>query len=322
MSELHDDALPQVSVFVQVHYPEIWQEMSALIAERMSVPFRLVLTTSHDERQLAIPTTSFMTSCRVLRTDNRGRDILPFLRALEAEETFDIGIKLHTKKSPQRGDGSQWRAEILDSLLPDPAGIRSIVRKIDDDPRIGFVAPDRFCLPVRPWILENGTAMQRAMEAIAPTFPDASMDRAYFAAGSMFWFRRQALAALASKDLFAIFEPEMQQLDGTIAHGLERLFPVEARRQGYLTMPVASLMGTGPLVDADSIDTMTQSEIAKPNPLFPSPYESPLSAGIPDTGPGREAKPNRLIHRLGPIYLALPAPLRRLARILLGRPGR
>ncbi len=319
MSKLSDDAQPQVSVFVQVHYPDIWQAMSGVIARRISVPFRLVLTTSQDADRLAIPDTPNLVSCSILQTANQGRDILPFLRALAAEPEFDVGIKLHTKKSPQRGDGDRWRADVMDSLLPDPAGTRHIVRKLIEDPRVGFVAPDRFCLPVKPWILENGDAMRRAMEAVAPAVPDDYMDGAYFAAGSMFWFRRRALIALASKRLFDIFEPEMKQLDGTIAHGLERLFPVEARRQGFLTMPVSTLMTIGPLTGADQIEAITRQEVAKPNPLFPSPYESPASAALPGTVHTAAAGRAGILAQLGPIYMALPTPLRRLAKAAFRR---
>ncbi|UHD46899.1 hypothetical protein LUX29_06805 [Aureimonas altamirensis] len=317
MSKLHADALPQVSVFVQVHYPDIWQDMSGIIAERMATPFRLILTTSHHGERLAIPDTPNLASHHVLYTANQGRDILPFLRALAAEPEFDIGLKLHTKKSPQRGDGDRWRTDILNSLLPDQTGTRRIVRKLAEDPRVGCVAPDRFCLPVEPWILENGDAMRRAMEAIAPAAPEAYMDGAYFAAGSMFWFRRNALTALASERLFSVFEPEMKQLDGTIAHGLERLFPVEARRQGFLTMPLSTLMATGPQTPADQVEAITRLEVAKPNPLFPSPYESPASASLPvDRAPAKRAD---MVARLGPIYMALPLPLRRLAKSMLKR---
>ena len=66
MSKLHADALPQVSVFVQVHYPDIWQDMSGIIAERMATPFRLILTTSHHGEQLAIPDTPNLASHHVL----------------------------------------------------------------------------------------------------------------------------------------------------------------------------------------------------------------------------------------------------------------
>lgn len=293
--------------------------MSGVIAERMAVPFRLILTTSHHGERLAIPDTPNLASHHILHTANQGRDVLPFLRALAGEQGFDIGLKLHTKKSPQRGDGDRWRTDILNSLLPGQTGTRRIVRKLADDRRVGFVAPDRFCLPVKPWILENGDAMRRAMEAVAPTAPDAYMDGAYFAAGSMFWFRRDALAALASERLFSIFEPEMKQLDGTIAHGLERLFPVEARRQGFLTMPLSTLMASGPQTPADQMEAITRLEVAKPNPLFPSPYESPASASLSEavvTTPARRAD---IVTRLGPIYMALPLPLRRLAKAILKR---
>ena len=160
----------------------------------------------------AVPQTPYLLSHRILPVENRGRDILPFLRALAVTKDFDIGLKLHTKKSPQRADGARWLVELLESLLPSPEGTKAIVAKIQADPRIGFVTPTGFSLPVKPWILVNGPPMQRTMSIIGSGLVEEDMDGAYFAAGSMFWFRGPALQALADSRLPPLFEDEEGQL--------------------------------------------------------------------------------------------------------------
>lgn len=305
-----------VVVFAQVHYPDIWQGMSSLLAHRMSVPFRLVVSTSHDPARIARPRTRALRAFCVLPVENRGRDVLPFLRALAQVEPFEIGLKLHTKKSPQRADGARWLAEMLDSLVPSKRGVREIAGRLAADRRIGFVAPQGFCLPVKPWVLQNGAAMAAVMAALGHPLSDADMTEAYFAAGNMFWFRHAALTALASGTLPPLFEPEQAQLDGTVAHAMERVFPVEARRQGFLTVAMPALLATSPDEPASRILTATRLHTEEPNLLFPAPYESPASAAF--APPARE----RFLQGLMPYAALVPRSVRRFfGRLVRGGAG-
>lgn len=302
-------------VFAQVHYPDVWRKMGTLLARRMSVPFHLVVATSHDPALIFRPRTRHMRSFCVQAVENRGRDVLPFLRALAETADFDIGLKIHTKKSPQRADGAQWLALLLASLLPSKRNVKTIVAKMAADPRIGFVAPHGFCLPVKPWVLQNGAAMQAVMADIGHTLSDADMADAYFAAGNMFWFRREALQSLAAESLPALFETEAAQLDGTIAHAMERVFPVEARRQGYLTIAMPALLASNPDQPAEDLVTATRLHTEEPNFLFPAPYVSPASAEFKT--PLRE----RLLQTIMPFARIVPRPLRRVVGLLV-RVGR
>jgi lipopolysaccharide biosynthesis protein len=236
-------------VFVHIHYPEIWREMSELLAKRLVVPFHLIMTTSHQSDHIVISKTRYLLSARILRVANCGRDILPFLEALATMEDFELGLKLHTKKSPQRADGAEWLSESLDSLVP-PRGsrLRTVIRRLGADRRIGFVPPAGFCLSVKPWVLSNAPGMVTVMHTLGADLTESDLDDTYFAAGSMFWFRRPALAALAEPRVRALFEPEEGQFDGTIAHAMERLFPVEARRQGFLSLAVPALLESRPVM--------------------------------------------------------------------------
>jgi lipopolysaccharide biosynthesis protein len=307
-----------ITVFVHVHYPDIWQNMRALLAERLTVPFHLILTSSHPEREIGVPRTPALLTARFLPVENRGRDILPFLRAMAAAGGTDIGLKLHTKKSPQREDGALWRAELLSSLLPAAHGAERIIQCMRSDHRIGFVTPAGFCLSVGPWVLQNAAALQRILSALAPDFNDSDLDDAFFAAGSMFWFRLPALVALTKPELTVLFEPEEGQLDGTTAHAMERVFPVAVRRQGFVSLAIPALLSSRPSMPLPKLLELARSHADVPSRYFPAPYVPALPL-IP--------KPEQSAAALGPaarltaLYRAiLPEKLRLAVRHLMGRP--
>ena len=70
------------------------------------------------------------------------------------------------------------------------------------------------------------------------------MEHDSFIAGSMFWLRPAALRLLLDAHLeVAEFEAEAGQLDGTLAHAVERVFSLTASAGGFGTASVASLLG-------------------------------------------------------------------------------
>ncbi len=293
------DGEAPVAVFVHVHYPDIWRGMSALLAKRLTIPFRLIVTTSHAENRIVIPETRFMVASRILHVENRGRDILPFLQALAETEECEFGLKLHTKKSPQREDGAQWLAEILDSLVPSRnAGLRAAIRRLKDDRRIGFVTPAGFCLSVKPWVLQNAPGMVTVMHTLGAELTEEELTDTYFAAGSMFWFRRPALAALAAPHVLALFEPEEGQFDGTIAHAMERLFPVEARRQKFLSLAMPALLASKPAMPEAELLALVRQHADVPSTYFPAPYVAAQPAVPRTRQPGPFATLSRRILRI------------------------
>ena len=173
------------------------------------------------------------------------------------------------------------------SSLPPARGANTIVARMRADRRIGFVTPAGFCLSVRPWVLVNASGMHGVMSAIGADLTESTLDDVFFAAGSMFWFRRLALAALADRKVSELFEAEEGQVDGTIAHAIERLFPVEARRRGYLSLAVPALVSSSPdmpmaeLLELARRHAVYRAAISRARPaLSPAPTRETLSRSI------------------------------------------
>ena len=173
-----------------------------------------------------------------IRTANQGRDIRPFLEAFQSVSHlgYEFLCKLHSKKSPHRQDGAQWRDELFASLIRSPKHVRSVLEKFNANPQLGLLVPSG-CMtdlsdePVnidnRSWL--NVLFHRMGVEHLENTYST------YFPAGSMYWGRVSALSLLLDTTVFNPdeFELEAGQLDGTLAHAVERVMGLVTHDGGF-----------------------------------------------------------------------------------------
>ena len=156
---------------------------------------------------------------------NRGRDIGPMLVTFrDALESCDYAVHIHTKKSKHYNrDFDEWRNHLFDMNLGSPDLVTAILDTLDR-PDVGAVAPEHFA-PIKPLIQWGGNfhnvehLMWLSGEQITPRHV---LD---LPSGSMFWFKTEALKKLLDLNLdYYHFDPEGGQVDGTLAHAIERSF--------------------------------------------------------------------------------------------------
>lgn len=222
----------RIAMVAHVFYPDLLPEILDCHAH-MPQGTHLIITAPHSLKQAITKPLNPTTTSSVYFFENRGRDIAPFIELLICNvlNDFDLVVKLHTKKSLHLTYGHLLR-KILYLRL---AGSRSIVRKIIqlfDDPKVGLIGwrttwkcSPRYWATNRPHI----RALCHALNLAMPIVP------AFFG-GSMFWLRPVALTRLRTLSLnSASFEHEEGQLDGTLHHAFERLFPLIAQDAGFDT---------------------------------------------------------------------------------------
>lgn len=180
----------------------------------------------------------------VVVSENHGRDILPFLRMANRllDEGEDVVLKLHTKKSPHLDNGDQWRRELLSGLVPQ-AGAAGIAEAFQLDPRLGLVGASGHILPLEGFWGANQAAFDRLCTRLG--IDAFANEHQSFISGSMFWLRLEALRPLLDAHLDEWeFEDERGQMDGTLAHAIERLFCVCSENAGYFVADAASIVGS------------------------------------------------------------------------------
>lgn len=177
----------------------------------------------------------------VVVVENRGRDVRPFLQCLALVDRlgYACACKIHSKKSPHRPDGDAWRDAMVTDLLGSMATAMNCLTQLQQQPDLGLLAPTGALTPIvqpgkhhsnRPWLDRLQPSL--SLRSGTPASVD-SIDRV-FPAGTMFWFKTIALRGLLGHPNFdeSTFEPELGQLDGTLAHALERLMAVQVQHAG------------------------------------------------------------------------------------------
>jgi lipopolysaccharide biosynthesis protein len=236
---------------IHAWYPEVLGEMlDRLIASALD--WRLIVTTTPDKAEaVSQAMTRAGIDGEIVTSENRGRDILPFLRLADRllDEGVEVVLKLHTKRSVHRQDGETWRRELLDGLLA-PQRARRIFETFNEDASLGLVAADGHIQPLHYYWGANRHNVEYLVARLGLAQPDVEHDQ--FIAGSMFWMRLRALRPLFDAHLgIDEFEAESGQVDGTLAHAVERIFLLAAHHGGYRTDTAAHICGEAPPEDSE-----------------------------------------------------------------------
>lgn len=221
----------KIGVFCHMYYPELFAPLKVAL-DNIPAPADLFLSTTSAEnaRTLRHMFDEWDGRLEVEVVENRGRDIAPKLITFGRNHSdYDLVLHAHTK-SDRANPG--WREHMLRLLLGSRMKVEHIITYFEHVPEVGIIAA-RHYPPIVQWIHwgPNRENAQKLAKRAKIKLPTAEVD---FPSGSMFWARPAALAPLLNLGLrFEDFPAETGQIDGTIAHAIERLFFYSAERAGF-----------------------------------------------------------------------------------------
>ena len=228
------DADKTLAIIVHAHYYDIFTSIMERVAT-LDIDFKLYVTTNKLNYDLICDYfCSRVYNVDILCTENLGRDILPFIKILPyVKQQHNYLLKLHTKKSPHRGrDGQAWREKMLDELLNEKL-IQNINMLFKDYP-IGIIGPANYIYSVRD---KSHSSLGLIKDMARKMNFDGNIYDELFVGGTMFYASVDALEPICKlnfkKDQFP---PEPLPLDGTTAHGIERLIGISSTKQSLLTV--------------------------------------------------------------------------------------
>ena len=226
-------ALPErVAVIAHIFYPEL---CGTLLAHLAHIPVTADLYVSTDtaakKRRIATALAGYANGTVEIRImPNRGRDIAPMIVGYaDVFDRYELFLHVHSKKSPHEGRFAPWRDYLLQNLLGSPEIVRSILQLLMATDA-GIVFAQHF--PEVRNLLNYGGNFDALHGLLARAGVALSKDLVLdFPSSSFFWARTAALRPLLAQNLsFDDFPVEQGQVDGTLAHAIERslLFMAES----------------------------------------------------------------------------------------------
>ena len=214
-----------IAVLVHVHYIDVWPSISDSLKQMCQTKFDLYITVTSTPMIKEI--LSEYPDAHIKLFDNRGRDVLPFLKVMGsiANLGYNAICKIHSKKSVHRVDGDHLRECLYTSLLNN---VVEIVKQFTDDQSLGMLVPEKFLISyTQENMLNNHKNVSSLCDDLNIPFTDDT-----FPEGSMFWFRPKALSGI-EKISERDFNFEDGYCDGQITHAVERIFCLLTKHNGY-----------------------------------------------------------------------------------------
>lgn len=236
---LKSQAPGRIAIHAHLYYPDLATEFAKYF-RNMPFPYDLFVSVPHEEAhkkcEEAFSSLPLLGKLNITISPNRGRDIGPMLCTFGNVLTeYDFIAHIHSKKSLyNNGATDGWREYLLDNLFGSKSQIGRIFTLLTGETHAGIVYPQNFSgLPYSAytWLSNQHHGRIWCNKLGIKDFPTGYFD---FPAGSMFWAKTNALRPLFEAGIkIEDFPEESGQNDATLAHCLERLFALTARRTGF-----------------------------------------------------------------------------------------
>lgn len=232
----------KLAVILHIYYfeqiPMIAQYLQNL--NNANVPYDLIVTTPHKLTAKDLP----FTATKIIKTENRGYDIAPFIHAIKSLNTddYDYIMKLHTKNmshttytqlNNRRLTNHIWAKILWESMLGSKTQISDNLNLLQNNAAIGLIAA-KYCLSNSP---KNYKHLLSQINEELQKLGFDNVKKLTFAAGTMFLTRANLLKPFLKYDI-TDFPPTNSKIkDNTLAHVVERLFGAIVEKQGYILAP-------------------------------------------------------------------------------------
>ena len=216
---------PSIAIVLHLSNLDMWPDYWRVLKQLPSSSTFLISTTADKKEDAKNLVQKDVSNAQIFAFENRGRDFgaLISLLKLVPLHQFDLVLKLHTGNTEFYSDSPNeiWLMELVSSLIPN-GRLHFILNYFRENPKAGLAGPGENRWPLKKLFFHEGTAAHWNRLTAARKQSDFPKD-AHFIAGGMFWARGSMFNGFSDLNLSQEeFEVSSAELDGTLAHTLER----------------------------------------------------------------------------------------------------
>ncbi len=234
------------AVFAYLYYEDLFEYS---ISKIMNVPeyFDIYIATDTKEKSRKIwegIEPKRKNNVRLCRTNGRGRDLAALLIEFRPYVlNYEVICFVHDKKSSQMDYvtvGKCFNENLWENVLFGKNYIKQILKLFQDNKYLGFLTPPMiyhnlyYHTAIDAWTI----CFEKTQELAEKLGVEIHIlkEKNPVSLGSTFWCRPLALKKLFDYDFqYEEFPKEPMDVDGTISHAIERIFPYIAQEAGFYT---------------------------------------------------------------------------------------
>ena len=172
----------------------------------------------------------------ILIVENKGRDILPFLKQIKTKfKYYKYLCHIHSKNSKNFPLLElEWRNYLYNNLLGNIRIVSEILNDFEKNEKLGFIFPEAFYRNIKSFKLLTKTNRYWMEFIISKLFPNYRLNELLnFPSGNMFWAKVDAIFQIFTFDFSRYFPKENNQTNDTIMHGIERIWLYIVKYNNY-----------------------------------------------------------------------------------------
>lgn len=244
-----------VAVFAHIFYVDLCEEIKMYLNNIPCNADVFISTDTMEKSDLIKKSFYGFTKGKVtvLVCCNRGRDIAPRVVGFkDVYKDYEIFLHIHSKKSLYNEKLDAWREYSFRTLLGSSALISNIIMLLETE-NIGIVFPQHFEYIKEQ--IEWGDNYKLAQSILAGL--DININKKFlleFPSGSMFWGKTKAIEQLLNAGFeWEDFPVESGQVDGTMAHAIERMILYIAEFAGFKWIKISTEKNYSPSIEVCNI---------------------------------------------------------------------
>ena len=231
---------PIIAIQAHIFYIDLLNEIIVKI-NNIPVKFDLFISTDSlfkkNNIQNYIKQYSKASNIDIIIIENIGRDVLPLLIQMKnVIKNYKYLCHIHTKKTMYTNIGNDWRNYLLENLLGNEKIISEILSDFENNEKLGFIFPENYYKVLFQFGIQfiNRNNKSIIIHLLKKYFHKFRIGKELeFPAGNMFWARVNAISQIFNEKYGNNLPIEIGQKDGTIMHGIERIWLYLVKLNGY-----------------------------------------------------------------------------------------